>query len=64
MDVFKELREKYDIEEDKVINRLVVNKPIGVKDFILLKKVAKYKGIKEIKVERKASVYEKNNIVI
>lgn len=59
MDVFEELKEKYDIEEDEELNRLIVNNPIEIKDFILLKNIAKYKGIREIKVERKASVYER-----
>lgn len=59
MDVFEELKEKYDVEEDKEMNRLVVNNSIGVRDFILLKNIAKYKGFKEIKVERKVGIYEK-----
>lgn len=59
MDIFKELKEKYDIEVDEALNRLIINNPIEVKDFILLKNIAKYKGFKDIIVERKTSVYER-----
>lgn len=62
MDVFEELKKKYDIEEDEKLERLIVNNSIEIKDFILLKNIAKYKSIKEIKVERRASVYENTKI--
>lgn len=59
MDVFEELKEKYDIEEDEELNRLIVNNPVEIKDFVLLKNIAKCKGFKEIIVERRTSVYER-----
>ncbi|HAB66582.1 MAG TPA: hypothetical protein DCE23_04360 [Firmicutes bacterium] len=59
MDVFEKLKEKYDIEEDIAYSRMTIKEPINVNDFCLLKNIAKYLGYKEIKVERKASVYEK-----